>query len=166
MRTAALRVTLTVVTFVSLGATRGLAIETTYGEDPVPTTHRMWRPFTAYGMDPVPQKSLAERWQEWRAKRTRMTMPWSRNERKPPEEVPTPQPAITPYYQPIDQQTSAPGDPEMDRIRREVELPTEPAADSWQGTTAGAGSQAARPRPMLFTDPAGVERPVSSRRRW
>jgi hypothetical protein len=43
------------------------AIETGYGEDPVPDTHRSLRPpYTAYGMDPIPVKSLLERWQEFR----------------------------------------------------------------------------------------------------
>lgn len=44
-----------------------VAIETTYGEDPVPDTHRSLRPpYTAYGMDPIPVKSPLERWQELR----------------------------------------------------------------------------------------------------
>jgi hypothetical protein len=43
------------------------AIETTYGQDPVPDTHRSLRPpYMAYGMDPIPVKSPLERWQEFR----------------------------------------------------------------------------------------------------
>jgi hypothetical protein len=43
------------------------AIETTYGEDPVPDTHRSLRPpYTSYGMDPIPVRSPLERWREFR----------------------------------------------------------------------------------------------------
>lgn len=44
------------------------AIETTYGEDPVPNS-RCYDGFLdlGYGIDPIPAKSLSVRWQEWRA---------------------------------------------------------------------------------------------------
>jgi hypothetical protein len=52
------------------GAPRLPAIETGYGEDPVPDTYRSLRPpYSAYGMDPIPVKSPLERWQEFRAYR-------------------------------------------------------------------------------------------------
>jgi hypothetical protein len=55
---------------VVLGAPNLRAIETGYGEDPVPDTYRSLRPpYTAYGMDPIPVKSPLDRWQEWRAYR-------------------------------------------------------------------------------------------------
>jgi hypothetical protein len=46
------------------------AIETSYGEDPVPDT-RCYKGFIdlGYGIDPIPAKTLSERWQEWRAGR-------------------------------------------------------------------------------------------------
>jgi hypothetical protein len=62
-----------------LCAARAVAIETTYGEDPVPNSHygnppgkeRMRDGFVAYGygIDPIPAKTLPERLQEWRASR-------------------------------------------------------------------------------------------------
>ncbi|MEX2113386.1 MAG: hypothetical protein WD845_09385 [Pirellulales bacterium] len=46
------------------------AIETTYGEDPVPDTYRsLSPPFTAYGMDPIPVKSPLERWLVYKQQR-------------------------------------------------------------------------------------------------
>jgi hypothetical protein len=47
-----------------------LAIETTYGEDPVPNS-KCTDDFIdlGYGIDPIPAKSLNVRWQEWRAAR-------------------------------------------------------------------------------------------------
>jgi hypothetical protein len=47
-----------------------LAIETPYGEDPVPNT-RCYKGFLelGYGIDPIPAKTLSQRWQEWRAGR-------------------------------------------------------------------------------------------------
>jgi hypothetical protein len=48
------------------------AIETTYGEDPVPDTYRsLSPPFTAYGMDPIPVKSPLERWLMFKNQRDR-----------------------------------------------------------------------------------------------
>jgi hypothetical protein len=46
------------------------AIETTYGEDPVPDT-RCYKGFLelGYGIDPIPTKTLSQRWREWRAGR-------------------------------------------------------------------------------------------------
>lgn len=46
------------------------AIETTYGEDPVPNA-RCYDGFIdlGYGIDPIPAKSLSVRWKEWRASR-------------------------------------------------------------------------------------------------
>jgi hypothetical protein len=51
-------------------AARLPAIETTYGEDPVPNT-RCYDGFInlGYGIDPIPAKTLAQRWQAWRASR-------------------------------------------------------------------------------------------------
>lgn len=51
-------------------AARLVAIETTYGEDPVPNTGRFPGSINlGYGVDPIPAKSLAERWHAWRASR-------------------------------------------------------------------------------------------------
>jgi hypothetical protein len=48
------------------------AIETTYGEDPVPDTYRsLSPPYTAYGMDPIPVKSPLERWLMFKNERQR-----------------------------------------------------------------------------------------------
>jgi hypothetical protein len=49
---------------------RLVAIETPYGEDPVPDT-RCYKGFLelGYGIDPIPAKTLGQRWQEWRAGR-------------------------------------------------------------------------------------------------
>lgn len=48
------------------------AIETSYGEDPVPDTYRsLSPPFTAYGMDPIPVKSPLERWLMFKNERQR-----------------------------------------------------------------------------------------------
>lgn len=46
------------------------AIETTYGEDPVPNS-QCYDGFInlGYGIDPIPAKSPYVRWQEWRASR-------------------------------------------------------------------------------------------------
>ena len=44
-----------------------LAIETTYGEDPVPNSH-CYDGFIdlGYGIDPIPAETLPQRWQAWR----------------------------------------------------------------------------------------------------
>ncbi len=48
------------------------AIETTYGEDPVPDTYRsLSPPYTAYGMDPIPVVSPLERWLMFKNQRER-----------------------------------------------------------------------------------------------
>jgi hypothetical protein len=51
-------------------APQAAAIETTYGEDPVPDT-RCYKGFLelGYGIDPIPAKTLSQRWREWRAGR-------------------------------------------------------------------------------------------------
>lgn len=50
-------------------APRLLAIETTYGEDPVPSTVYFKGYINlGYGADPIPVKTLAQRWHEWRAR--------------------------------------------------------------------------------------------------
>jgi hypothetical protein len=45
-------------------------IETTYGEDPVPNS-QCYDGFLdlGYGIDPIPAKTLTQRWHEWRAAR-------------------------------------------------------------------------------------------------
>ncbi|MEX0679718.1 MAG: hypothetical protein WD063_21795 [Pirellulales bacterium] len=47
-----------------------VAIETTYGEDPVPNT-QCYKGFInlGYGIDPIPSKTLSQRWHEWRTGR-------------------------------------------------------------------------------------------------
>ena len=51
-------------------AATAAAIETTYGEDPVPNS-KCYDGFInlGYGIDPIPAKSPYVRWQEWRASR-------------------------------------------------------------------------------------------------
>jgi hypothetical protein len=77
---------------VGFGAASAADIETTYGEDPVPPRHFMWRPFKAYGMDPVPEKSARERWMLYRAR----SATWPRANKQSPqpqiETLPTPPP--------------------------------------------------------------------------
>jgi len=72
MRGAILRCTVGGITAVCLvaNASRLWATETTYGEDPVPNTACL--PGTinlGYGIDPIPAKTLSERWHAWRASR-------------------------------------------------------------------------------------------------
>jgi hypothetical protein len=53
-------------------ATRLFAIETTYGEDPVPNAHRFNGSIClGYGVDPIPVRSPLERWTLWQAERGR-----------------------------------------------------------------------------------------------
>jgi hypothetical protein len=53
------------------------AIETTYGEDPVPDTACFPGYLNlGYGVDPIPAKTLAQRWREWRAGRTPRANVW------------------------------------------------------------------------------------------
>jgi hypothetical protein len=53
-------------------ATRLLAIETSYGEDPVPDTHRFNGSIClGYGVDPIPVRSPLARWTSWRSERGR-----------------------------------------------------------------------------------------------
>jgi hypothetical protein len=55
----------------SHAATRSFAIETTYGEDPVPDAHRFNGSIClGYGVDPIPIRSPLERWTFWRSERT------------------------------------------------------------------------------------------------
>jgi hypothetical protein len=58
------------VVVVGLLGNAARAIETTYGEDPVPDT-RCYPGYlqTTYGMDPIPAESPAVRWRKWRASR-------------------------------------------------------------------------------------------------
>jgi hypothetical protein len=73
----------TMAFLIARSAASVFAIETTYGEDPVPDT-RCYKGFLdlGYGIDPIPAKTLSQRWQEWRA--TRYASRWS---------VPRPAPA-------------------------------------------------------------------------
>ena len=51
-------------------APRLVAIETTYGEDPVPSTVYFKGYINlGYGADPIPAKTLSQRWHAWRASR-------------------------------------------------------------------------------------------------
>jgi hypothetical protein len=51
-------------------APRLAAIETTYGEDPVPSTVYFKGYINlGYGADPIPAKTLSQRWHAWRASR-------------------------------------------------------------------------------------------------
>lgn len=53
-------------------ATHVFAIETSYGEDPVPDAHRFNGSIClGYGVDPVPLRSPLERWTFWRSERGR-----------------------------------------------------------------------------------------------
>jgi len=63
-----------------------LAIETTYGEDPVPSS-RCYDGFIdlGYGIDPIPAKSLSVRWREFRASRGKAVPPYHWWERPPGE---------------------------------------------------------------------------------
>jgi hypothetical protein len=59
-----------VATGIAAQASRLAAFETTYGEDPVPSTvYYKGYINLGYGIDPIPAKSLSQRWQEWRASR-------------------------------------------------------------------------------------------------
>jgi hypothetical protein len=71
MRGAILRCTVGGITAVCLVAQPRLwAIETTYGEDPVPNTACLRGSINlGYGIDPIPAKTLSERWHAWRASR-------------------------------------------------------------------------------------------------
>lgn len=51
-------------------APRLVATETTYGEDPVPSTVYFKGYINlGYGADPIPAKTLSQRWHAWRASR-------------------------------------------------------------------------------------------------
>jgi hypothetical protein len=72
MRGAILRCTVGGIAAVCLVAQppRLWAIETTYGEDPVPNTACLRGSINpGYGIDPIPAKTLSERWHAWRASR-------------------------------------------------------------------------------------------------
>jgi hypothetical protein len=56
----------------STATTRLCAIETSYGEDPVPDAHRFNGSIClGYGVDPIPVRSPLERWTFWRSERGR-----------------------------------------------------------------------------------------------
>lgn len=58
------------------GASYASALETTYGEDPVPTTG-FFKDYInlGYGVDPIPRKTLLQRWAAWRASRDLPRLP-------------------------------------------------------------------------------------------
>lgn len=68
----ALRLTVAAIAAASIVARASplVAIETTYGEDPVPNT-QCYKGFInlGYGIDPIPAKTLSQRWHEWRTGR-------------------------------------------------------------------------------------------------
>jgi hypothetical protein len=72
IRSAALAAVALAVWF-SQPSIAGEPYRTTYGEDPIPGARLLRGPYrTTYGQDPVPDKSLSQRWWEYRNRPSRL----------------------------------------------------------------------------------------------